>query len=292
MSVVFKNMLGETVETERSFKFGPVVGITMVKDEIDIIKHTLPNMLNQCDNVIVWDDNSTDGTSGWLEGMAAIFNSELAIWGTCSHDKPGYYQSERMTKLARAAFAMGAEWVVPFDADEYWISACPEYPLIKDVLNAHKSDYGVIKAQVLDHMVSGDSNTSYDIMERLKWYRVEPLAFPKVAARATVDVVIEQGNHWARHNVPANATPDHRLIVHHYPYRSPEQVIKKIRNGAAAYALTDLPANIGSHWREWGKLSDDEITAIFYKWYYRPNPNQIGYRIDGEIQPDMARWTP
>ena len=287
---ILKNMLGETVATIDDFKFGPVVGITMVKDEIDIIEYTVDNMLRQCDNVIAWDDGSTDGTYEWLCDKTEHLPCDLRVWDDANVDRPGYYQSERMTKMARAAYAMGAEWVVPFDADEYWISACPDYPLIKDVLNAHQPDYGIIKAQVLDHMATGIA--SHPILERLKWYRTEPLAFPKVAARATADVVIEQGNHWAKYNVPALPTPDHRLIVHHYPYRSPEQVIKKIRNGAAAYALTDLPANIGSHWREWGKLSDEQIIEIFYKWYYRPNPLVNDYMIDGVIQPNMSRWTP
>lgn len=271
------------------FKFGPVVGITMVKDEIDIFPHTLENMLWQCDNVIVWDDNSTDGTTGYLVGQELIHGGKLRLWAK-NGDKPGYYQSERMTKMARAAYAMGAEWVVPFDADEYWISACPDYKSIKDVLQAHQHDYGIVRAQIFDHMAT-DFNAEL-ILERLMWYRVEPLAFPKVAARATVDVVIEQGNHWARHGVPANPTPDHRLIVHHYPYRSPEQMIKKVRNGAAAYALTDLPETAGAHWRNWGLLTDEQITELFYKWYYRPNPRLKNYIIDGERQPNMSSWVP
>src|SRR5690606_6750737 len=110
----------------------------------------------------------------------------------------------------------------------------------------------------------------------------------KVACRRHPDLVIHQGNHSAtfpgvRH--PLTITGE--LEVRHFPYRSPEQFISKIRNGAAAYAATDLPENVGSHWRQYGRYLDEHgeeavIEDIYRKWFWRSDPGDVV--IDGERQ--------
>ena len=37
-------------------------------------------------------------------------------------EEPAYHQSEKMTWLAHCAWRAGADWIVPFDADEFWFA--------------------------------------------------------------------------------------------------------------------------------------------------------------------------
>jgi hypothetical protein len=118
----------------------------------------------------------------------------------------------------------------------------------------------------------------------MRWRRAVPAPLPKVAVRAVPGVVIHQGNHGA--TFPDSPVPPiikHLLTIHHFPYRSPEQMIRKARNGAAAYAATDLPEEVGQHWRGYGRMSDEQITEAFHKWYWREDPT-VPVEIDGEQQ--------
>ena len=97
-------------------------------------------------------------------------------------------------------------------------------------------------------------------------------------------VTIEQGNHGANYGL---TTPTPVLKVRHFPYRSAEQMIRKVRNGGAAYRATDLPDDFGAHWRGYDKFSDEEIAGIFGKWFYRARPTAME-QMDGENLPPLV----
>lgn len=265
-----------------------VVGITMVKDEQDVIGTTLRHMATQVDAVVIADNMSTDKTREIIEEVTDEAPVQIHyIWD----EDPAYQQSEKMTKLAHLAHArFGATWIVPFDADEIWTTPNRIRTLADEL---HWVDlYGSwsITADVYDHVATGiDVPELTNPIQRLKWRRRDPNPLPKVAARYSPDLVIEMGNHGA-HWLPDewNTRPvGTGLMVHHFPYRSAGQVIGKVRNGAAAYAVTDLPEHFGAHWRQWGKMLDTygepAIEELFYKWYYRQDPLSP-LNIDGEIQ--------
>jgi hypothetical protein len=66
--------------------------------------------------------------------------------------------------------------------------------------------------------------------------------------------------------------------------------LHKIANGAEAYAATDLPANYGAHWRQWGLIlkrdGEEAIAELFRKWYWREHPG-VKISIEGEISPPL-----
>jgi len=240
-----------------------VTAIYMVKDEVDIIEYSVGRMLTQVDHVIVSDNGSTDGTREKLEAMPVTLLNDPEI---------GYYQSRKMTALARMAFKEGAEWVVPADADECWYSP---HGRIADVL----SDLPclVAPADLYDHVATAEDPENWiDPMLRIRWHRRRAVPLPKTACRAGINVTIEQGNHGARFDMPPQHKIDGQLIVRHYPYRSVEQFIKKIENGAAAYAATNLPPDVGSHWRGYGQIlkndGPDAIAGVFRDWFFEPEP--------------------
>lgn len=258
-----------------------VCGISMVKDEADIVEATVANMVTKCDFVIVADNGSTDGTRDILDGLAADYSTLTIV----DDPEPGYYQSQKMSALAETAMEKGATWVVPFDADEYWMS---QWGTFTDVLRGLAPDFGLVRAELFDHVATGIDPDLENPIRRMKWRRPTPLPLPKVACRTAPGLVIEQGNHYARYPVPARATDGAVFTVHHYPYRSVEQLIRKVRNGAAAYAASALPEDMGSHWRQWGRMSDEQIGELFYKWYWRDDP-RVPIEIEGECQPALIR---
>lgn len=237
----------------------------MVKNELDILPYTLPRMVAQTNHVIVSDNESTDGTREWLVEFAAD-NDVTLLFDT----DPAFTQSDKTSFLARQAADMGATHVVPFDADEVWIADPPlnEYlPL----MSAH-----VIQADLFDHVVTGtDDLNIFDTVRRIGWRRIEKLPLPKVACRVLPGLVIDMGNHDARYPGP-HTTEWTGVVVHHFPYRSVPQMIRKARQGAAAYeaAGNRVPAGAGAHWKSYAALTDEQIAEVFCEWFFSDNPDK------------------
>jgi hypothetical protein len=235
---------------------GLIVAVARVKDEADIIEATVIRMLTQVDAVVVEDNGSTDGTLDILRALPVTVLED---------DTVGYYQSAAMSRLAAfAATEMHAAWVIPFDADEVWYSP---HGRITDVLADHP-EASIVTAELYDHVPTAQDPGEGDPVERIGWRRRDPAVLPKVAVRPYPRVTIHQGNHGA----DFGETVPSLLTIRHFPYRSAEQMIRKARNGAAAYAATDLPEHVGQHWRDYGRLSDDQITETFQRWFWSAAP--------------------
>ena len=244
-----------------------VWGVCMVRDEADIIGWTLPRMAAQLDGVIVADNRSSDETPTILCELSYKWPIHVV-----EDTEPAYMQSEKMTALAWQAAERGAEWIVPFDADEVWWS--PLGPL-RDVVRHDDAD--VIEAKVFDHVVSSMDDVSLsDPVKRITRRRPSALRLPKVACRVRPGLVVEQGNHGARY--PGDVLQvGQEIEVRHFPYRSVEQMARKARNGAEAYRAAGdrLPETTGQHWRDYGRLLDERgieaIEEIFMTWFYGGN---------------------
>lgn len=242
-------------------------GITMVRDEMDILPYTLPRMLQQVDGLVVADNMSTDGTDEFLFDFASRYDNVVLEWD----DNPAYFQSEKMSALAHVAAEHGADFVVPFDADEVWVT---EHGILKDCLDVWPG-YELFDIHLYDHVVSAlDRNDTSDPVTQITWRRVQSNPLPKVMCKVEPGLVIEQGNHGARYPGPVQTCHLFSTHIHHYPYRSAEQMIRKARNGAAAYAAAGplIPETTGQHWRDYGKLTDEQLTEVFYKWFYENDP--------------------
>jgi len=265
-----------------------VVAVTMVRDEADIIEHTVRNMASQVDAVIVADNMSKDQTRPILERLVDELPIPLVIVDDL---EVGYNQSDKMTALAlRARLELGADWVIPFDADEIWMPMDPERT-IKDVLLHTHPSWQTVEALLFDYVATAvDPADEPDPVKRLGWRRRRSAPLPKVACRWAPGLYIEMGNHGATFNGLPAVQAEQNLRIVHFPYRSAEQVIQKIRNGAEAYAATDLDEKFGAHWRGWGRILDSEgegaIADLFRKWHFREDPNSF-HTIDGETQPPL-----
>lgn len=240
-----------------------VFGIAMVRDEADIIGLTLTHALHHVDHVLILDNGSVDGTSEIIRSMPR----------TTVIDDPeiGYYQARKMTALASMAREQGADWVMPFDADEFICAG--RVGLVRHVLEGQPDEIDVVEADFYHHCATGMDEPGQDIVERWVWRESES-RIPKVCCRTRLGLEIEQGNHAATYfGARALVSPD-KMIVHHFPYRSPEQMIRKVLNGAQAYEATDLPTEQGSHWRQMAeaiRLDPAEGERMFNRWF-TPDP--------------------
>jgi glycosyltransferase involved in cell wall biosynthesis len=264
-----------------------VTAISMVRDEADIVEATVLRMARQVDRVIIADNGSTDGTRKILEHIAGDWDTDVTV---IDDPEVGYYQSFKMSALAHRALDEGAEWVVPFDADEVWLTY--DGARIADTLRALPAEVLVCEAALFDHVATGVDPARGNPVRRIGWRRAEQAPLRKVAVRAIPGVTIHQGNHGADfRDVPHPPTVTNALQVRHFPYRSPEQMIRKARNGAQAYAATTLPESVGGHWRSYGRIlheqGEDALADVFRRYFWRATPDQP-YRVDSERQPPLV----
>jgi hypothetical protein len=242
-----------------------VYGVTMVKDEADVIAGTLRHLADEGLELIVADNGSTDGTRDLLADLA----HELPL-DVLDDPDPAYYQSEKITRLADLAGARGATWVVPFDADELWLA--PDR--LSVVLAALPSGFNVARARLYNHFPTAIDPAGTDPFRTIEWRQSEPGALPKFAFRYRPGIVVHQGNHGV--TIPGTQRETFGLEVRHFPCRSAEQFVRKARNGAAAYAATSLPPDVGAHWRGYGvildRLGEDGLAEVFREhfWYLAP----------------------
>lgn len=220
-----------------------IAGIAMVKDEADILYHTISHLLGQgVDYLNILDNMSTDGTQDIL--------SEFEQEGMLSWEldtEVGYRQAEKMNRLARMAGDWGADWIVPFDADEIWF--LPEL----DVLMAD-----VVELVSHVYIPRNEDMNEPNPLRRMQWRMSAPEQYPKVAYRYRPDAELHMGNH----NVTHPGTRVRLGNIRHYQYRSLEQVRRKVRNGAAAYAAAPgLAGTFGAHWQWLASLDEDSLLA-------------------------------
>lgn len=242
-----------------------VVGITRVKNEADIIEATISRMLRQVDHVLVMD-GSTDETTEILEALPVTLIRD---------ETPTYEQPQQMTALAHQAREFGAEWILGFDADEVWLSTEGR---IADRLAELPDEALLAPAPLFNHVVTAlDDPDDPDPVSRIQWRRPEPVPLPKVACRAREDLTIHFGQHGAsfsevRHPLSATGV----LQVKHYPYRSVQQLVNKIRVGGRQLVESNIDKSLGAHWRGFYETLERDgergLESWFARWAYSADP--------------------
>lgn len=278
-----------------------VAAVMLVKDEEDVLEPVLRHLAAQVDEIIVSDNMSTDGTEGilgdlYLEGLPLVLVKD---------DEPGYYQDTKTTALAMRALALGHQWVIPCDADEVWYA--PDGRTLSQYLGGVPPDVQIVSAELYNHLpsaldppaspcfppcdecyehsryaVSRDGMTLASLavpclrresnpLRRIGWRQREHAPLPKVCARLRPDLRIHMGNHSASTDGTALASAG--LVIRHFSWRSPEQYLRKIRSGEAAYAAAPERAGYGDHWRMWEGKPDEAVVDHFHRWFWASDPH-------------------
>jgi hypothetical protein len=241
-----------------------IIGVSMVKDEDDVIDFTIRNLIeNQgIDHLIIADNLSTDGTTEILKSHKDFVTYLL-------DDEVGYFQSEKMTRLAKLAFTeFGADIVVPFDADEFWtgkniplaniLKECPD-----DIIHIHLYNYFTSKL---------DKNI-FNPFERIVNRDINNAPLNKVAIRKMNEFTIHQGNHSASGSGSVGIA--YNCMIGHFPWRSFSQFRNKVENGYRAYTASGLPEDMGTHWRSYGRIlheqGEDALREVYETWFCDPS---------------------
>lgn len=257
-----------------------VAGVSMVKDEADVIEGTLRHLADEVDFLLVADNGSTDGTREILDDLARDLPLKVL-----DDPDPAYWQSQKMSALAEQAAGMGADWIVPFDADELWVWRGDR---IATELATVTAD--VVTADLFNHFPTAVDPEGTDPFVTIQWRQPVPAPLPKVAFRWKPTATIHQGNHGVTLPQPHRTVGG--LEVRHFPYRSAQQFVAKARNGAAAYRATNLPPEVGAHWRSYGEILErhgvDALEEVFRQWFWHLSPVDAGLVFDPA---PYCRWT-
>jgi glycosyltransferase involved in cell wall biosynthesis len=246
---------------------GAVWAVGIVRDEADIIRATVTNFLEQgVERVVVADNGSTDGTADLVRDITGV---------TVVEDRSrAFYQGDKLTLLARAAARAGAEWVVPFDADELWTAPGG----LARFLASSGAD--VVRAEVWNYVPStSDPDAEPDPTRRLRRRQSEPATDPKWAFRAHRLAAVDEGNF----RVFRTGSTADGLCIAHFPYRSEEQLLKKFRAGKEALDGTTLDQRVGYQWRTMGARPEAQLRAEWRALLEDGVPLSVdAWAVDGE----------
>ncbi len=259
-------------------------GVLVVRDEADIIRIcVLHHLALGCERILVLDNGSTDGTTTVLRRLAA------RVPLSWTSDPGAYHQGEFVTGLAREARRAEADWILPLDADEFWIA-----PRGLDHALDRSRQTGALRAERVEFVqrreqlrpdprglltmtmrapapARGEAAIGAFLAGERSLFEVRPAA--KLALRPTRRLVVERGAHGATSMAGPIEDTD-ALTILHAPLRSRACLVRKAEHGErlerAGY-LADQGWQV-RHWaatartgtldREWAANAYDRTGAI------------------------------
>lgn len=243
---------------------GGVWAISVVHDEMDVLPLVLTHLERQgVTGLVISDNGSTDGTREYLETYDGPLTMILA-----TDDLPHRLQEHKMDLLAVLALERGAEWIVPFDADEFWYGVGGT---LAEVLRETAPDRPVQSAHVHSVVRAGEELLAGTEADRL----------PKVAFRPHRWAHLAHGNH----SVHRPGLIGQQLRILHFPYRSEGHFITKIRHGAKSLGLPPGDGPVGHSWADLDLLSDEELRTVYSEMLQGRGPWYMDWIPRGRLRP-------
>jgi hypothetical protein len=231
-----------------------LIGITMVRNEVDVIECFVRHNLGVLDGLAVVDHGSFDGTS---EVLAKLKAEGLPLQITYDAD-PAYRQSQTMTRLARQALASdAADFVFALDGDEFL--KVESRPALERALAAVPA--GMHAAMHWLTYVPDAFDDAAGFGPGHLWWRLKTerqILVKVIVGRALLERptdAIAKGNH-AVSSEAATSQPHARLrqdvvALAHCPVRSRAQLEAKVIVGyLAKVASRPMDRRLGRHGRE------------------------------------------
>ena len=236
----------------------------MVRNEPDIIRLSVYHHLRAgVDHVLLVDNRSSDETREIVEELGR--GSRVTAW----RDESEWHQEAMFTELAREAARLGADWVVPFDADEFWVAPGTTLRVLLSTTDAGALEAPVVnfvqqrsgRAAAADGLLSmtrrverpiGPFERTRGLVESRQIAFVEMLYPPKFVSRAGRELTIGPGNHVVG-GLTAPSQPTDSLRCLHAPLRSVAALEAKADRGRRQ-AAARWPADLGWHARHFGHM--------------------------------------
>lgn len=259
---------------------GEIWAIAMVKNEVDILESSIRHLFSEgIDAMLIADNGSSDGTRELLLRLSASLPILVV-------DDPivAYEQDAKMTALANGARKLGAKWIVPFDADEFWFAeAMPLGEFLRREKNAV-----VIYGNLFNAFPVSDDEINVKAQLALS----KEVAIKKVAFKAHRFASLCMGCNEVYRGIPRRDG----IVVLHLPWRSKEQLRRKVSQGKAAVLQSSKADWAGGHWVQHGDSTELDIERIWDRLIsWEPveglawNPSGERFLIEGVQNPLVAQ---
>jgi SAM-dependent methyltransferase len=238
------------------------MGISMVKNEADVIEAFVRHNLAYVDLLVVVDNDSVDGTREILIALQAeglpivVFDDPIA----------GYFQSEKLTYLYRKiAPEFRPKFVYFLDADEFIVAqsrASLEAQL--NQLPAGAQAHYPWRTYIPGPNAEALRDPLRDITYRRRME--EPVYYKAVFVRLPLldsDLIVDQGCHNLRLS-SGRELPMHPLqeaFIAHFPVRSLDQIQAKAIIGWFAYLLKNRNSAIQGQGFQWERLYHKSLSG-------------------------------
>lgn len=265
-----------------------------VRDEEDIIKQCLENLLKWVDAVYVFDTGSVDNT--W-EIVIDIASQNKRI--TPIRKEPVYFSETRlrgyMFNIARE-YMQDGDWFLRVDADEFHHILPPEF--VKTYLRSHETivyhqyyDFQLTEAEVSGWERGEETfcDRKRPIEERRRYFIPSYYSEPRLCRyRSTMKWPITC-------SFPINAgfVARERLPIRHYPHRDPVQLARRYRLRTIMMADVTNRQNWSRpeqhHWSEsdWHKFVIPNNKPELE--YWEPGTNLPRYQFTNHLKPSHIR---
>jgi hypothetical protein len=235
-------------------------GVSMVRNEADIIEASVRHNLTVLDGLVIIDHASLDATAAIL---ARLQTQGLPV-RLVRDDDPAFFQAERLTYLARETLrGEGADFVFPIDADEF-IKTPSREKLEAELSDLPPDAHAVVhwltyvpESFAIGHDAFGPSHLRWRLkVERHGTYKC---VIGRAFARRKEQYILS-GNHLVDDPTLPKPPPHVRLrsemiALAHCPVRSRAQLERKITLGYRAHLATQ-PANDKQN-LHWAQLYDE-----------------------------------
>ena len=240
-----------------------ILGLSVVKNEQDIIEPFVRHNLRALDYLIVLDNGSVDGTKRILGKLGEEFPNLLVL----NDDAFGHRQAERLQRLLRVGQSTyEPEYVFFLDADEF-VSTTDSHEIERALCKIPRGGVGLVPWRTFVLTPETLQQAGIDPPKSITWRRTqETPMFHKVVLHLDGerydDLVIEHGSHNVSRSSGRTMPVVHcdELKLLHYPVRSREQLIGNVVVGWIANVERDSSVRSSNlHWHK--RIMFDRIVA-------------------------------
>jgi hypothetical protein len=142
----------------------------------------------------------------------------------------------------------GADWIIPFDADEYWTGGGVGSPTVRGMLEALPAHIDTVYAPMYLHLTPADRAR-------------DPKPLPKVAFRPREDMTVA----WGQHDVTGGEyAMANALWVREWQYESYEHFCQKIDKARQLHTQPHMANSPhGTHMQRLTTLTDMQLRAVW-----------------------------